>query len=193
MEFVRPALVSLSLLVAASAAAQDARSGQVELPLDVYDQLVESTRDPRQPPRPAPARFTLGQARVEVTVDDGAPRPSARVNVRLKIQVLEDEWMLVPVLPAGTAVDGASVGGAGVQLLSTPAGLAWSTRESGTYDMDLAYRVDVSRSADGLSLPVPVPRAASTTLTATLPGTGLDVAVIPSVARAARRAARRPG
>lgn len=173
-------LALAAALCAAGAAAQPTQSGQVELPLEVYDQLVESTRDPRPSPRPAPARYSLGRAEVAVVVDESGPRPGARVEVRLRIRVLEDEWMLVPVLPAGTAVDRAAVGGSDVQLVSGPLGLSWSTRTPGTFDMELAYVVDVSRSAGGWSLPVPVPRAAATTLTATLPGTGLDVAVIPS-------------
>ena len=46
--------------------------------------------------------------------------------------------------------------------------------------MTLRYRLDSARSEAGLSVGVPVPQAASIILNATLPGSGLDVAVIPS-------------
>ena len=46
----------------------------------------------------------------------GGPRPSAEVKVDLTIDVLEDEWMLVPVLPAGTAVESVTVGGITVEV-----------------------------------------------------------------------------
>ena len=173
-------LVTFILALTPRIHAQTEAPGQVELPLAVYDRLVETARDPTIPPRPAPARYALGSAKVEVTVAGEAPRPSAEVRVELGVDVLEDEWVLLPVLPAGTPVESVTVDGSSVQLISTPDGLAWAARQKGTYAVSLLYRVDASRSEAGLSLAVPVPRAASITLGATLPGTGHDVAVIPS-------------
>lgn len=154
--------------------------GQVTLPLELYQQLLESTRRPFQPPRPAPASYALGTARVTATVSSVEPLVSATIQAELSIDVLENEWVLVPVLPAGTPVDSAAVGGAEVQLLATENGLAWSTQKSGSYKMSLSYRVDAARSEAGFILAVPLPRASAIHLTATLPGTGLDVAVIPA-------------
>lgn len=88
--------------------------------------------------------------------------------------------MLVPVLPVGTAVDSASVAGAPVQLVPGPLGLSWATNAKGSHVMTLAYRVDAQRSAKGFALPLPVPAAAAIHLNATLPGSNLDPAVIPS-------------
>ncbi len=172
-------LILLTLFASVSSAQETVtlQTGQVELPLDVYNRLIDTARDPSQPPRPAPAGFALGRAQVDVTV---AAEKAAEIRVELKIQVLEDDWVLIPVLPAGTAVASVAVGGSEVQLLTTPAGLAWSSRQAGSYDMTLAYRVDATRSDAGSSLAVPLPAAAAITLNATLPGTGLDVAVIPS-------------
>ncbi len=170
----------LTALSPGALGAQNTESGQVELPLETYNTLVETARDPKRAPRPAPAGHALGSARVTVTVTDGDPRPGARVTVELAIRVLEEEWVAIPVLPSGTAVDQVTVGGTDVQLLSTAEGLAWSVRQPGAYSMSLAYRVDAARSEAGWSLPLPLPRASAITLTADLPGTGLDVAVIPS-------------
>ncbi|MEM7584867.1 MAG: hypothetical protein AAF560_15855 [Acidobacteriota bacterium] len=150
--------------------------GQVELPLEVYNRLVEIARDPSIPPRPAPAGYALGTATVNVTVRD----LSADVRVDLSIDVLEDDWVLVPVLAAGTPVASATVDGSSVQLINAPQGLCWAAKRRGSFAMRLVYRVDATRSDAGLSLGLPVPRAAATTLRATLPGSGLDVAVIPS-------------
>ncbi len=161
--------------------AQTEVAGQVELPLEVYNRLVETARDPETPPRPAPAGYALGSAKVTVTASDA----SAKVDVELAIRVLEDDWMLIPVLPAGTAVETATVDGAAVQLIASPRGLAWATRKQGSHAMKLAYRLDAARSEAGRSLAVPLPRAASIGFTATLPGTGLDVAVIPSAGMSA--------
>ena len=160
--------------------AQTEAPGQVELPLAVYNQLVETARDPERLPRPAPAGAALGSAKVAVTVAGDGPRPSAEVRVELGLEVLEEDWVLIPVLPAGTPVESATVGGAAVQLITTPEGLAWAARRKGSFVMSLLYRLDAARSKTGLSLAIPLPQAASITLSATLPGSGLDVAVIPS-------------
>ncbi len=171
------AIVALIIfLLAPTTLAQTQTAGQVELPLEIYNRLVETGRDQ---PRPAPAGYALGSARVTVKVAAG-DRSGAEVAVELAVDVLEDEWMLIPVLPAGTAVDAVEVGGVAVQLIPAPGGLAWAARTRGSHVMKLSYRLDAVRSGAGRSLAVPLPRAASITLAATLPGTGLDVAVIPS-------------
>ena len=155
--------------------APDDKTGQVQLPLEVYKALLEKSRDPSRLPRPAPASYALGNARVSVQVPATEPRVSGEIRVDLTIDVLEDDWVLIPVLPAGTPVEAATIGGNSVQLLATPEGLAWSTKKSGSYNMNLSYRVDAMRSEAGFTLAVPLPQAAATQLTASLPGSGLDV------------------
>ncbi len=156
-------------------------AGTVELPREVYDRLIEAARNPTRLPKPAPASFALGHAEVSVdatTAPDGTV--SAAVTVNLAIETLEDDWVLVPVLPAGTSVASAKVGGNAVQLVSAPAGLAWATRGRGKHQMRLEYRVDASGSEGGMSLALPMPAAASIRLTALLPGADLDASVIPA-------------
>jgi hypothetical protein len=46
--------------------------------------------------------------------------------------------------------------------------------------MELVYPIDAASSAHGHVLAVPVPQASSIQLSATLPGIGLDVTVIPA-------------
>src|SRR6185503_14940188 len=84
------------------------------------------------------------------------------------------------VLPPGTPVDGATVAGAPVLLVAAPSGLGWAVNKKGAYAMTLTYRVDAQRSPGGFALSLPVPQAAAIGLTATLPGSGLDVTVIPA-------------
>jgi hypothetical protein len=159
---------------------ESAAGGEVSLPLIDYNTLLQQAADPARPPRLAPAGYALGDAQVSVTVERQDARASGAVQVRLSIDVLEDEWVLVPVLPSGTPVAAATIDGEPVQLLATPAGLAWATKAAGAYSMQLSYQVDAASSQGGFSLPVPLPQAAAIKLTATLPGTGLDVSVIPS-------------
>jgi hypothetical protein len=164
------------LLFTAAGSALNENPGQVQLPLETYMQLLQASQDPSR----APAGYALGSARVDVKVSGTEPQVGATVQVQLGVQALEDEWALIPVLPAGTPVESATVGGNPVQLLATPQGLMWSTKKAGSYTMSLSYRVDVVRSETGYTLPVPVPQAAAIQLTASIPGKGLDVAVIPA-------------
>jgi hypothetical protein len=173
-------LMAALLLAIPSLASEKADGGQVQLPLDVYTSLVQLASDPTRPPRPAPAGFALGNAAVTVTVRGMEQRASAEVEVQLGIEVLESEWVLIPVLPTGTPVESVHVDGKSVQLLATSEGLAWSTNKAGSYSMSLRYKVDASLSEGGFTLPLPLPRAAAINLEATLPGTGLDATVIPA-------------
>ncbi len=167
-------IVLLLLLAPASSAQTEA--GQVELPLAVYNRLIETARNPGTS---APAGFALGSAKVDVAVE-GEESGSARIRVELTIDVLADDWVLIPVLAAGAAVEDATLGSDTVQLIATPGGLAWATRQQGSHILKLSYRLDATHSEAGRSLAIPLPRAASIQLTATLPGTGLDIVAIPS-------------
>lgn len=161
----------------AATGVQEAK-GQVEIPLDLYNRLVESSR-PTQTERPAPAPYALGNATMKVTVAPGE-RFSAEVNVVLPVDVLEDGWTLVPILPAGTAVSSVLLDGAAVQLISAHGDLALGIRNRRTASLNITYRVDGQRAPKGGFFALPTPAASSISMTATWPSARFDVAVIPS-------------
>ncbi len=88
--------------------------------------------------------------------------------------------MLIPVLAPGTPVTRVLLQGNPVQLVPTAEGLSWGTNVKGSYSMALSYNVDAASTGNGYVLAVPVPEASSIQLVASLPGTGLDVSVIPA-------------
>lgn len=184
--FLLPALAAAQEVSAgasgppASIGAPGDPGGLVQIPRDVYDRLMESARNPQRLPRAAPAGYALGTAQVSITAQEREGRASAEVHVILQVAVLDDDWVLVPLLPNGAAVDSAVADGTPIQLLSSPVGLSWVTKGAGSHQVDIRYRVDASRSEDGFSLPLPLPEAAAINLKATLPGKGLDVALIPA-------------
>ncbi|MGI9324832.1 MAG: hypothetical protein ACR2PZ_06400 [Pseudomonadales bacterium] len=152
-------------------------SGEVRVPLSVYQQMWQLLSEE---PGSAPASYAVGTSSIRAEVVDFDDRSSAQIRVTLSIEVFEDEWTLVPVLATGAALQAASVDGQPVQLVQTPQGLAWSTSESGRYEMSLSYDVDAQRSEAGYVLPLPVPVAAATDLQLDFPSTGLDLAVVPA-------------
>ncbi len=161
-------------------AASEGPTGTVQIPRSVYDQLIEAARNLQRPPRPAPASYALGTARVTVTARESDGRASAHIQVTVVVDVLDDDWVLAALLPNGTAVESDTADGQPIQLLASPGGLSWGTKGTGSHKVELRYRVDATRSDGGFSLPLPLPEAASINLTATLPGRGLDVALIPA-------------
>lgn len=177
---MRSATLTLALVLLAAVAGADqtseSQNGSVQIPLETYQQLVEAAD---QPPR-APSDFAVGRAELDVQVNEAEGRASGEVRVVLSLEVLEDRWVLVPILPAGTPISSVTINGSPVQLITTPGGLAWGTNQKGSYTMELRYQVDATRSQAGYVLPVPTPAAAATKLSASLPGAGLDVAMIPS-------------
>jgi hypothetical protein len=114
-------------LAMASAQGTEVESGQVQIPLEIYQQLVEAAEQPTL----APTGFALGKADLNVQVAESEGHASAEVQVALTIEVLEDRWVLVPILPAGTPVSSVAIDGKPVQLINTPGGLAWGVNEKG--------------------------------------------------------------
>ena len=73
------------------------RPGQVQLPLEIYTQLIQQAQAPDDPH--APVNFALGNARVNVNVGSTEPAASAEVSVTLSIQIFEDAWLSFPCSP----------------------------------------------------------------------------------------------
>jgi len=158
----------------------DLEPGQVQLPLDQYNTLVNASRNPVDPKIPAPADYALGTSTMSVSVAATEPLATAEIQLQLRVEILEDGWVAVPVLPLGTPVTHATVNGKTIQLFATERGLAWGAKKAGVYAMVLGYKIDAAGSAAGFTLAVPAPPGSAVSLTASLPGSGLDVAVIPS-------------
>ena len=93
-------LATLLAIPTTPRAEETAGSGQVRIPIDVYNQLVN---DAAEPTRPAPAQHALGRADVEVSVNEAARGATAVVDVTLALRILEEAWTLVPILPTSRA------------------------------------------------------------------------------------------
>lgn len=180
----RIAYLALSILlfgiISLAHADEPTASGEVKLPLDRFTQLSDAARIPPKAPRKVPADYASGNATVNISVREEESRATAHVSATLTVKVLEDDWVLVPLLPAGTSVQSVTVAGSNVELINGPLGLSWGVKQSGVYQVALNYGVDALRSEGGYAAGIPLPLASSTTLRATLPGEGLDVTLIPS-------------
>ncbi len=69
-------LVGLVLIPSVAVAAEPS-GGEVQIPLDIYNQLINDTRTTR----PAPSSYALGQAIVGIQVVDSDGRATANIEV----------------------------------------------------------------------------------------------------------------
>lgn len=154
--------------------------GDVRVPLTDYIRLIEAAQ---QPEDHAPADYAIGQASATVVLSEQHDHTTAQIQVSTTIEVFEDQWTLIPVLPYGAAINSVLIDGRAIQLVQKAEWMSWSTQQAGTYRLVLNYRIDAQRSEQGFVLPVPIPRASSTELTVQANGEQLDMAVIPSSAQ----------
>jgi hypothetical protein len=174
------AFALLALLFAWPASATESLpspGGEVRVPLSDYTAMLNQLS---QDPRRAPAAYAIGQSSVSVEVSERDGQKTAAVSISVQVEIFEDEWTLVPLLPSGAALRHAAVDGKAIQLVEEDDGLAWSTDKAGTYGVQLVYDVDARRYQSGEVLPLAVPRAAATAFSLSFPGTGVDLSVVPS-------------
>lgn len=152
-------------------------SGDVRVPLGVYNNMLDQLRDK---PKPAPASYAIGNSKISVNIVDYEDHTSADISVSLTVKTFEKKWTLVPILPYGAALSKVTVNGKPAQLVQGVEWLSWSTDKAGTSKIELKYNIDAQRSESGFVLPLPVPRAAATKLTVKYPGENQDMAIIPS-------------
>ena len=156
----------------------DPPAGEVKVPLATYTALLEELAEES---KPAPVAFAIGVSNVRINVSGRDPHDTAEVHVSFGLEVFENEWTLVPFLPAGVALTHASVNGQVVELVDRRGVLHWSTARAGRYQADLSYRVDAQTFETGHTLPVPVPSTIATRLRVVFPDTGIDLAVVPAI------------
>jgi len=169
-------LTLFTVLVFAQDSEKD-KSGNVQLPLNTYNTLIDASKDPEDK---APADYAIGQSKITVQINEKDDRTSAQVRVQTSIQIFEDKWTSVPILPYGAAINSARIDGQAVSLVQNSEWLSWSSKKSGTYQLVLNYSIDASRSDMGYVLAMPIPRAASTDFTLDFPNSQVDLAVVPS-------------
>ena len=138
MSLSRALFATLAVVLYATMAFAQPAGGHVQIPLDVYEELVSRGADTNG----VSAGWAIGNAAVQIEVDETALRPTAEVTLTMTVEVLVDDWTLVPVLPTGTALVSATAGGRPMQLVPAAAGLGWIQNTRGSHSVRLVYQVD---------------------------------------------------
>lgn len=173
-------IILAGLIMPAFSAFAEDPSSYVRLPLNDYNRLNDTARDPKKEPRKPPAPFALNNAAVRLTASEQGERIKADVKISLNISVFENEWTAVPILPAKTPVESAAVAGKQAELIPAPDGVFWGTKAAGSYLMELSYQIDALRTDAGFSLAIPVPEAAAISLDASMPKGIINPVIIPA-------------
>jgi hypothetical protein len=175
-------LFVLCLMHASSALATEVTidgtaAGQVTLPLDEYQRLLQQAATQ---PLPAPSGYAVGQSDLNVVFHQRDGHLTATVQARVDVETFEDEWALVALLGPGAAVESASIDGVPVQLVQRAEGLFWLAESRRKATVQLTYHVD-SRFADRAYITsLPIPRAAATRFALQIPQIHIDLAVAPA-------------
>ena len=177
---VKALLMSFVLLVPFCSTAAEEKPGYVRIPLAEYERLAEASRTEKKTPREAPAQYALAKAEIEARVSVDKNRALADVSADIAIQVLDDDWVLVPILPGSSAVASASVDNKEADLVAKPDGLYWGVKAAGAHRMHLTYKLDATANDGAFVLAIPLPEAASKVFTVTLPGENVEAALLPS-------------
>ncbi len=145
----------------------------VQLPLSEWQSLTHGTA--------ARPRASLGvaSATIELVEDDGRLVATITSRVTVHASAAGAEAVL---LPAGVAIERATVDDVDVVLEPTPRGLAWIADDAGTHRIEIRASVEGVRYEHGASVGIPLPPAPSVLVTATLPPDASDAAMVPGVA-----------
>lgn len=141
--------------------------GDVRLPLDAWRELERRLESFAGKPQ------GIAIAEASVGIDASPENEPPLVTATFTAEVLGESWGELMLLPAGVALESATVDGAPMALLPRVGGLVWVAAGSGRRQVVLRYRIaPVTSGAGARVLEVPLPAAASVTLSATLPGGG---------------------
>ncbi|MFO0749604.1 MAG: hypothetical protein U1F43_28630 [Myxococcota bacterium] len=144
--------------------------GEIRLPLDAYQALEARLRELEKRASAVPIEAAVTSAAVTVDAALGV------VNATVGVELMGDEQVAVPLLPAGTAVESATVDGQPLALVTRGSDLMWVAAERGRHSIELRYRVPrPTRDA----LDVPLPPAAAITFSASVPTQGGAIEVVP--------------
>jgi hypothetical protein len=152
-------------------------AGQVTLPLDEYQRLLELATTQ---PLPSPSSYAVGQAVLNVVFTRYEQQVSAVVSAEVQVETFADGWTLVPVLGPGAALESATAGGQPVQLVQRAEGLFWLAEGRRTANLSLTYHADARLNDRAWIASLPVPQAAASRFTLQIPQTHIDLAVTPS-------------
>lgn len=116
-----PTLAWSAAALCALAPIAHAQDGSVRIPLSQYEALT--TGGGREE---SAAGYAFSQARVTAVVSEEGEQAVAEVTVEASVEVLTDEWTLVPIASTGAAVTSVTEGGA--SSASRPAAARWCGR-----------------------------------------------------------------
>jgi len=149
------------LFVAVVLASTPARAQEVTLPLDRYEELRARARPSPLAVAVPPAPFALEAAQLELS----AGRSSARVSQSLTLSIYTDDWVRVPLAPAGslTSVQLGTLDG----RVETTDGVALVARGRGRHQIQVGSVVPMSEDTGATratrSLSIALPAAATVT------------------------------
>lgn len=171
-------IFSLTLLLSGFNPVLANKGGEVHVPLNHY---LDTIRAGEKKPKMAPAGFAMGSAVIAVTVYEREEHVGAIIEADFSIQILENEWTTVPILPVSSVLSETLVNQKRTPLIQGADYYSWASAIAGTYNVHLRYVIDAYRSDDGYIIALPLPPVPSSKLTVTIPRSKLAASILPAV------------
>jgi len=163
--------------------------GTVSLPFHEYRSLLERLKEAElaelleelSPPEPAeglpPAEFTVTKASFAGRVDGD----SASINGTIKIRVLRDRWVKVPLMSTSAVLQSVKLNDQETTLLTEGQRYHLATKKAGEHTLELEMVVPVKRSGTAGTCSLSLPPSTITVLEVALPGGSHNVVINPAL------------
>ncbi len=158
------------------------KGGEVRLPREIYNDLLEKANELIQnTDKDEAPSYAFGKASLIITVLEENDRMTGYIDVRIPVTTYSNSWTSIPLIDANTALTVIDINEQAAQLTTIDGKFVWQTNTQGDHIIKLSYIVDTKIENNKILLNIPMPSATSTLLEASIPGLQLGASISEAV------------
>ncbi len=171
-------ILIMSGLISAAIAQEQGKQGQVTVPLDQFLQLMNKNNKPvSQPVPPPPVTLVFGTADLSVT----AGKDSLKVQCNTMFSSFHGGWNEISLIGTQAALNEVKVDGADMPVYTKDGKYTIIHKGAGRHSLTFTYLVSAKRSGNTTVSTLLLPPSSSSNLKISIPATGINIQVNPSM------------
>ncbi len=171
-------ILIMSGLISAVIAQEQGKQGQVTVPLDQFLQLMNKNNKPvSQPVPPPPVTLVFGTADLSVT----AGKDSLKVQCNTMFSSFHGGWNEISLIGTQAALNEVKVDGADMPVYTKDGKYTIIHKGAGRHSLTFTYLVSAKRSGNTTVSTLLLPPSSSSNLKISVPATGINIQVNPSM------------
>ncbi|MEQ8188435.1 MAG: hypothetical protein ABRQ39_10745 [Candidatus Eremiobacterota bacterium] len=171
-------ILIMSGLVSAAIAQEQGKQGQVTVPLDQFLQLMNKNNKPApQSVPPPPVTLVFGTADLSVT----AGKDSLKVKCNTMFSSFHGGWNEISLIGTQAALNEVKVDGADMPVYTKDGKYTIIHKGAGRHSLTFTYLVSSKRSGNTTVSTLLLPPSSSSNLKISVPSTGINIQVTPSM------------